>query len=55
MITDALLKRGAQAEEAASSALQRAEKAALGNTARVLAAFRRHSLIDEVLSNKGDN
>ena len=50
LITDALLKRGAQAEEAASSALQRAEKAALDNTARVLAAFCRHRVSDSLFA-----
>ena len=50
LITDALLKRGAHAEEAASSALQRAEKAALDNTARVLAAFRRHRVSDSLFA-----
>ncbi len=50
LIPDSLLKRGAAAEEAAGSALLCAENAALTNTARVLAAFRRHRVSDSLFA-----
>ena len=50
LIPQSLLRRGAEAEEAVSDALERAQKAAFDNTARVLAAFRRHRVSDSLFA-----
>ena len=49
-IDEALLRRAAEAEEAAAAALTRADGAAFENTARVLTAFRRHRVSDSLFA-----
>ncbi len=45
-----LMRRAAEAEEAAAEALQRADGASFENTARVLTAFRRHRVSDSLFA-----